>query len=765
MKRRNKINRISIAWLIALMIACTALLPVAGLSSRAEASGKDTDEPVTYEELKGKRVGMQTGTILDKLLPEHIEDVQLVYYDEISDLHNALTIGKVAAITADEPTLRYMAAEDPQVFYRKEVYEKMDYGFILNKGNTALCEELNDFIAESKEDGLIDEMTTDWFDNANADRKMPDYDSLPAKKGTINLAVDPQIAPFVFVRDGKHVGFEVELMARFCKEQGYALKIDAMNFGALIPAVSGGKYDVGAACITITEERKKSVLFTDPTYAGGATIAVKGDPSQAQTARPKIRDFAKKKIAVLTGSNFPDLVAANLPDAEQVFFNTIADNAQALKADKVAALAVDEPVARNLIAENEEFMIADGYLDEFDFAFVYAKNDRGKELCDDMSAFMRGMNEDGTMKELQKKWFDAVPEESLMSLDPAQLPAKNGVIKVATLQYPPFNMQGEKGAFGYEPELIAMYAKEKGYGVEFSEMNADAIIPAVQSGKCDLGAAATAITEERKEQVYFSEPEYSGGVVLVTKKQAADGKAPSVWSRIRESFKKTFVRENRYRLFLQGVGVTILISVLSALLGTALGFLTFMSCRRGNVIANKIAAAYQWLMEGIPMVVLLMILYYIVFGKTSISGMVISIVGFALVFGAEVFGMLMTAVSAVDPGQMEAAYALGYTDRKAFFTHILPQAMPHFMPGYRGSLVSLIKATSIVGYVAVEDLTKRGDIVRSRTYEAFFPLIAVAVIYFILGGLLVFATNRLTLRLDPTRRSEEDILKGIEIRK
>ena len=764
MKKRNKINRISIAWLIALMIACTALLPVAGLSSRAEASGKDTDEPVTYEELKGKRVGLQTGTILDKLLPEHIEDVKLVYYDEISDLHNALTSGKVAAITADEPTLRYMAAEDPYVLYKKDVYEKMDYGFILNKRNTALCEELNDFIARHKKDGSIDEMTRDWFDNANSDRKFPDYESLPAEKGTISFAVDPQIAPFIFVRDGKFAGYEIELMTRFCEEQGYALKIDAMNFGALIPAVSGDKYDAGGACITITEERKKSVLFTDPTYAGGATIAVKGDPSET-AATPKMTDYAKKRIAVLTGSNFPDLVTANFPDAEQVFLNSIADNAQALKSDKVDAVAVDEPVGRNLIAENEEFTIAEGYLDEFDFAFVFAKTDKSKALCDELSEFMRGLKEDGTLEEIQKKWFDAAPKESLMSIDPTTLTAKNGTIKVATLQYPPFNMQGEKGAFGYEPEILSLFAKEKGCGIEFVEMNADAIIPAIQSGKCDIGASATSVTEERKEQVNFSEPEYSGGVVLVVKKQAADGKAPSVWSKIGDSFKKTFLREHRYRLFLRGIGVTILISLLSALLGTALGFFTFMACRRGNVIANKIAAVYQWLMEGIPMVVLLMILYYIVFGKTSISGMVISIVGFALVFGAEVFGMLMTAVSAVDPGQMEAAYALGYTDRKAFFTHILPQAMPHFMPGYRGSLVSLIKATSIVGYVAVEDLTKMGDIVRSRTYEAFFPLIAVAIIYFILGGLLVFAANRLTLRLDPTRRSEEDILKGIEIRK
>ena len=112
---------------------------------------------------------------------------------------------------------------------------------------------------------------------------------------------------------------------------------------------------------------------------------------------------------------------------------------------------------------------------------------------------------------------------------------------------------------------------------------------------------------------------------------------------------------------------------------------------------------------------------------------------------------------------MEAAYALGYTDLKAFFRHILPQAMPHFMPPFKSALINLIKATSIVGYIAVQDLTKAGDIIRSRTYEAFFPLIATAIIYFLLAGILVFAVNQIMKKLDPTKRREEDILKGVQI--
>ncbi len=162
------------------------------------------------------------------------------------------------------------------------------------------------------------------------------------------------------------------------------------------------------------------------------------------------------------------------------------------------------------------------------------------------------------------------------------------------------------------------------------------------------------------------------------------------------------------------------------------------------------------------MVVLLMILYYVIFGNVSISGVAIAVIGFTLTFGAAVFGLLRMGVGAVDNGQYEAANALGYSDNQTFFKIILPQALPHVMPTYRGQIVDLLKATAIVGYIAVQDVTKIGDIVRSRTYEAFFPLIALTVIYFVLEGLLGFAVSRISLNFDPKRRTPAEILKGVK---
>ena len=205
-----------------------------------------------------------------------------------------------------------------------------------------------------------------------------------------------------------------------------------------------------------------------------------------------------------------------------------------------------------------------------------------------------------------------------------------------------------------------------------------------------------------------------------------------------------------------------IITVLSVICGTILGFAVYLLCRGGNVIANLLTRFFVWLIQGTPMVVLLMILYYIIFGKVDIAGIWVAVIAFTMTFGAGMYGMLKSGVGALDKGQTEAAYALGFTDAGAFFTVILPQAALHFMPSYKAQVVALIKATAIVGYIAVQDLTKMGDIVRSRTYEAFFPLIAVAVIYFILAGILNMIVGMIHNRIRPEKRSRDDILRGID---
>ena len=110
---------------------------------------------------------------------------------------------------------------------------------------------------------------------------------------------------------------------------------------------------------------------------------------------------------------------------------------------------------------------------------------------------------------------------------------------------------------------------------------------------------------------------------------------------------------------------------------------------------------------------------------------------------------------------MEAAYALGYTKNNTFFKILLPQALKVFIPTYSSQVVGLIKATSVVGYIAVNDLTSVGDIIRSNTYEAFFPLIAVAIIYFMLTWIISKLLGAVGRRFDPKKRKTSNFLKGV----
>lgn len=474
-------------------------------------------------------------------------------------------------------------------------------------------------------------------------------------------------------------------------------------------------------------------------------------------------DLQTARIGVLTGTLFPDIVHHAMPDTELLYFNTSADLLNALKGHKVDAFATDEPCARYIRAQDDTVEELPELLDDAEYGYVLPKSDAGAKLCAELSAYLSALKADGTMDAMQKKWFDSPVLDALEMPDYTELPATNGTIRLVTSQIPPFSYATDTIHRGYEIELIAMFCSQKGYALEVTETTFDGILASVQSGKSDIGCSSITVTPERAEMMLFSEPDYMGGTALVVNVAGAKG-AASFFSSIAESFEKTFIRENRWKLFVAGIGTTLLITILSIFLGTILGFGTYMLCRNGNRVANVIADFCIWLVRGLPVVVLLMILYYIIFGSMSVSGTTISVIGFTLVFAAGVYGMIKSGVGALDRGQFEAAYALGYTNRMAFYRVILPQAVPHFMPAYRASITETIKATAIVGYVAVQDLTKMGDIVRSRTYEAFFPLIAVAIIYIILAAILTFLVNKAAVRLDKKQRTKEQIIKEVEDR-
>ena len=203
-----------------------------------------------------------------------------------------------------------------------------------------------------------------------------------------------------------------------------------------------------------------------------------------------------------------------------------------------------------------------------------------------------------------------------------------------------------------------------------------------------------------------------------------------------ESFTNNLIAEDRYRMILDGLQVTLLITLCAALLGTLLGGLVCwmrMSRRRW---LQQVAKVYIELMRGTPVLVLLMLMYYVVMAPLDATGIVVAIVTFAMNTAAYISEMLRTTIQGIDRGQTEAGLALGFTPRQTFFRVVLPQVVKAVMPVYQGEIISLLKGTSIVGYIAVADMTRASDLIRSRTFDAFFPLIVTAIIYFLMAWLI-----------------------------
>ena len=203
---------------------------------------------------------------------------------------------------------------------------------------------------------------------------------------------------------------------------------------------------------------------------------------------------------------------------------------------------------------------------------------------------------------------------------------------------------------------------------------------------------------------------------------------------LKSSFISNFIDDNRWRYITDGLKITLLVTVFAVLIGVVLGFLIAIvrttHDKTGKLkILNAICKVYLTVIRGTPVVVQLMIIYFIIFGSVDISKVVVAIVAFGINSGAYVAEIFRSGIMSIDNGQFEAGRSLGFNYAQTMTYIVMPQAFKNVLPTLCNEFISLLKETSVSGYIALQDLTKGGDIIRSRTYDAFMPLIAVALIY------------------------------------
>lgn len=229
-----------------------------------------------------------------------------------------------------------------------------------------------------------------------------------------------------------------------------------------------------------------------------------------------------------------------------------------------------------------------------------------------------------------------------------------------------------------------------------------------------------------------------------------------------DSFNSTFIKDDRWLQLLRGLGVTVEITVFAAILGVIIGFLIAIirsthdmnlrkkKCRKKSdyilKILNWICNIYITVIRGTPVVIQLMIMYYIVFASSR-NGIFAAILSFGINSGAYVAEIVRSGIMSVDKGQFEASRSLGFDYKSTMLHVIIPQAFKNVLPALGNEFIVLVKETSVAGYVALQDLTYVGNLIRSRTYEAFFPLISVALIYLVIVLILTYFLKKMERRL------------------
>jgi polar amino acid transport system permease protein/polar amino acid transport system substrate-binding protein len=217
-----------------------------------------------------------------------------------------------------------------------------------------------------------------------------------------------------------------------------------------------------------------------------------------------------------------------------------------------------------------------------------------------------------------------------------------------------------------------------------------------------------------------------------------------------------FIKDDRYLYITNGLKATLVITFSAVILGIVIGFLiaTIRSTydKTGKLkFANAICSIYLTVIRGTPVVVQLLIIYFVIFGSVNISKIIVAIIAFGINSGAYVAEIFRSGIMSIDEGQFEAGRSLGFSYVQTMRYIVMPQAFKNVLPALGNEFIVLLKETSVAGYIALQDLAKGGDIIRSRTFSAFFPLITVAIIYLI----MVIIFSRLVKLLERRLRKSD----------
>ena len=427
-----------------------------------------------------------------------------------------------------------------------------------------------------------------------------------------------------------------------------------------------------------------------------------------------------------------------------------ADAIQALLQGKIDCMVEDEHPAKAFQRQNPTLKILPEEFGHSGLAICVAK--QNPQLLHSIDAAIDKLQKDGTIDSIVRRHIDRNIPVAYTPKPESALSSRK--IRFATnAAFEPFEYYDNGNIVGIDVDVARAICDEMGVNMEIVDMEFDAIITSVQTGKADAGIAGITVTEERKKNVSFTMPYTDVKQMIIVNTESAETAAPT----LTEKFKACFVTGNRYQYLLKGLGNTLIITIfaiiLSLILGTLMAITRATHDRNGSyTILNWLCHIYLTIIRGTPTMVQLLIIYYVVFASANVDKIFVAIIAFGLNSAAYIEEVVRSGIMSVDKGQMEAGRSLGLSYSQTMRLIILPQAFKNVLPAIGNELITLLKETSISGYIGLVDLTKGSDIIRSITYDAIMPLSVVAAIYLCIVLSLSAGVNRLEKHLRKSER-------------
>lgn len=467
----------------------------------------------------------------------------------------------------------------------------------------------------------------------------------------------------------------------------------------------------------------------------GCSVSKDQSSSTESASISSVDDLSGKRIGVQLGTT-GDLYCTDYEkDGSGTVverYNKGADAIQALRQGKIDCVVIDEQPAIKFVEQNDGIRILDEEFTNEDYAFVLSKDNTA--LLDQINQALNELKADGTIENIEKNWVGAESELGKYPYEKKDIDRSNGTITIGTnAEFPPYESYSDGQIVGIDIDIMQAVCDKLGMDLQIEDMAFDSIITAVTSGKVDVGASGFTITEERKKNVNFTESYTTSKQVIIVKDTSAQNSRLSFADKLKQSF----IDNDNYQYLLKGLGNTLLITLFAVIIGILFGFLIAIvrtsHDRNGSLpLLNGICRLYLTIIRGTPVMVQLLIIYYVILANINTSKILVAVVAFGLNSAAYVAEIVRSGIMAVDIGQFEAGRSLGLNYSQTMRSIILPQAIKNILPALCNEFISLLKETSISGYIGLMDLTKGGDIIRSTTFQAMIPLISVAIIYLVM---------------------------------